>query len=297
MQGNLGYARNLHDFKTETSMLHLIKQFAYGYEGCCWQTRSQNDLAHLESDSPTNQQTNVSFEFKMIAKVFDVTNVAPRIVLPSMWYVNIGCNSSLELRPFDQDHDDVIKCRWADKNEAGFAAFNASDQPFINLVSESCELEFDAKKFRELNATSDWSKQELSIPIAIMIEDFRNNLKRSSMPVQFLVATMPSSDTDGDDDAQQNVLDDRTDGGMDNGGDAETSQTMGPTEMANCALIPALSLIKDLVSSLEPEEPNLEQAQEPEMIRSFDIYEGGRNGNYLKKSLAAKISKDVTVTK
>ena len=233
----------------------------------------------------------------MIAKVFDVINVAPRIVLPSMWYVNIGCNSSLELRPFDQDNDDVIKCRWADKNEAGFAAFNASDHPFINLVSESCELEFDAKKFREFKETSDWSKPNLSIPIAIMIEDFRNNVKRSSMPVQFLVATMPSSDTDGDDDAQQNILHDRTDGGMDNGGDDDPDQTIGPTKMVNCALMPALSSIKDLTSSLGLEEPNSGQAQEPEMIRSFDIYEGGRNGNYLKKSLAAKISKDVSVTK
>ena len=108
------------------------------------------------------------------------------------------------------------------------------------------------------------------------------------MPVQFLVATMPSSDTDGDDDAQQNVLDDQTDGGMDNEGDADPDQTIGPTKMVNCALIPALSSIKDLVSSLEPEEPNLGQAQEPEMIRSFDIYEGGRIGNYLKKSLEGK---------
>ena len=215
----------------------------------------------------------------MIAKVFDVKNVAPRIVLPSMWYVNIGCSSSLELRPFDEDNDDVIKCRWADKNEAGFAAFNASDNPFINLVSESCELEFDAEKFRQFNETSDWSKQELSIPIAIMIEDFRNNVKRSSMPVQFLVATMPTSDTDGDEDAQQNVLYDQTDGVMDNGGDALTGQTIGSSEIVNCALIPVLSSIKDLVSSLEPK-----------IIRSFDIYEGGRNGNRSKLSLTTYMS-------
>ena len=268
MQGNLGYARNLHDFKTETSMLHLIEPFAFGYEGCCWQTRSQNDLANPESDSPTNRQTYVSFEFKMIATVFDVTNVAPRIVLPSMWYVNIGCNSSLELRPFDQDNDDVIKCRWADENEAGFALFKPSDHPYINLVSTKCELEFDAEKFQKFYEDSDGSKPELSIPIAIMIEDFdQTGFKRSSMPVQFLLGTMPSSETDSDDNSQQNV-------GMDNGGDAEASETMEPTEMVNCDLIPVLSSIKDLVSHTD--------LTESERIRSFNIHEGGRNGNHLR---------------
>ena len=258
LQDNFGYIRNFHDFKISTSEVHFIEPFTYGYKGCCWQTK-------IESDSSANQQAGASFEFEMTAKVFDVNNVAPRIVLPSMWYVNIGCNSSLELRPFDHDNDDVIRCRWADQNEAGFAAFNASEHPFITLVSETCMLEFNAEKFQKFYEASGWSKPELSIPIAIMIEDFQNNFKRSSMPVQFLVATMPSSDTGGD-----SVLDDQTDGEMDNRGDAEAFQTIEPTEMDDCDLIPVLSSIKDLVSP-----------SESQIKRSFDVYEGGRNGNHI----------------
>ena len=196
----------------------------------------------------------------MVARVFDVRNVAPRIILPSMWYVNIGCSSSLEFRPFDQDNDDVISCRWADKSEAGFAAFNAFDNPFINLVSTNCELKFDAEKFQKF-----YDGPGLSNPIAIMIEDFdQTGFKRSSMPVQFLLATMLSSDSDNE--SKQNV-------GMDNGGDAEASETMEPTEMVNCDLIPVLSAIKDLVSHTDQTESKI--------IRSFDIHEGGRNGNHL----------------
>ena len=267
LQENLGYVQNLHDFKNSTSQVHFIEPFTYGFKGCCWKTTS------IESDSLTtsaNQQAGVSLEFEMIAKVFDVNNVAPRIVLPSMWYVNIGCNSSLELRPFDQDNDDVIQCRWADQNEAGFAAFNASEHPFITLVSETCMLEFNAEKFQKFYEASGWSNPDLlSIPIAIMIEDFLDNFKRSSMPVQFLVATMPSSDTGGD-----SVLDDQTDASMDNRGDAEAFQTIEPTEMDDCDLIPVLSSIKDLVSLTD-------QESYEEIKRSFDVYEGGRNGNHI----------------
>ena len=82
------------------------------------------------------------------------------------------------------------------------------------------------------------------------------------MPVQFLVETMHVS---GGDDSKRNVS-------LDNGGDTEASQTMEPTEMVNCDLIPVLSLIKDLVSQRD---------QESDIIRSFDIHEGGRNGKHL----------------
>ena len=85
------------------------------------------------------------------------------------------------------------------------------------------------------------------------------------MPVQFLVATMPSSDTGGD-----SVLGDQTDGEMDNRGDAEAFETIEPTEVDDCELIPVLSSIKDLVSP-----------SESQIKRSFDVYEGGRNGNHI----------------
>ena len=256
---NIAYITIHHDFLKSVSRNNFHEPYIFGYEGCCWQTTSQVHLSEPDSDSSVKQHAGVSLEFKIIAKVFEVNNVAPRVVLPSMWYINIGCNSSLELHPFDQDEDDDIKCRWADENEAGSAPYNESDHAFITLVSETCQLAFDADKFEIYSETSDWSKRELSIPIAIMIEDFHNDKIRSSMPIQFLVATMPASDTDGD-----AVTSDKT-----------ANQSMESTEGVDCELIPVLSSIKDLL-------PSSNQIQESGITRSFDIYEGGRNENHSK---------------
>ena len=264
-QNNFAYTTSHRDFLKSSSQQYFKVPYTFGYEGCCWQTISQYDLSELGSGSSVKQHANVSLEFKMIAKVFDVNNVAPRVILPSMWYINIGCNNSLELHPFDQDKDDDIHCRWADENEAGFAFFNQSDHAFINIVSGTCQLEFNADIFQKSSEASDWSKRELSIPIAIMIEDFQNNIKRSSMPVQFLIATMTASDTDEENVLNQDGIDDETDKNY-----ARNNQTMELSEMVNCDLIPVLSSIKGLFPS--------QQAQESEIIRSFDIYEGGRNG-------------------
>ena len=273
-QNNIAYTTSHRDFLKSRSTQYFNEPYTFGYKGCCWQTMSQDDVSELGSGSSVKMHADVSLEFKMIAKVFDVNNAAPRVVLPSMWYINIGCNNSLELHPFDQDKDDDIQCRWADENEAGFATFNQSDHAFINLVPETCQLEFNADIFQKSSEASDWSKRELSIPIAIMIEDFQNNTQRSSMPVQFLLATMPASGSDEADFLNQDGIDDETDGELDNKSDARNDQTMELSEMLNCDLIPVLSSIKDLSPS--------QQAREPEIIRSFDIYEGGRIGILLK---------------
>ena len=261
-QSTIGYKRILHDFLKSTSRRYFNEPFTFGFSGCCWQVLRPNNLIQSESDSSANQKLDESFEFKMIAKVFDVTNVAPRIVLPSIWYINVGCNSSLDLHPFDQDIDDVVRCRWANQDEAGFAAFNDSDHSFLKLDSEKCEIEFDATKFEEFSVNSTRSKPKFSTPIAIMIEDFQNDILRSSMPAQFLVASLPSSDTVAGDVSDQDFIDNnenQTDADIDN-----------EQKLAHCDLIPVLSVIRDLISSSE---------QEPDIKRSFDIYEGGRNGN------------------
>ena len=264
LQTNISYSRVLHDFLKSTSRRYFNEPYTFGYKGCCWQVLQSNDPIASVSDASTNQQLEQSLEFEIIAKVFDVNNVAPRIVLPSVWYINVGCDSSLDLHPFDQDIDDVIRCRWANQDEAGFAAFDNTDHPFLKLASEKCEIEFDALKFKDFSANSTWSKSKFSIPIAIMIEDFdQTGFKRSSMPIQFLLGTMLSSDIDVP----------QTDGGVNNGEDAEASETIEPTEMVNCDLIPVLSAIKDLVSHTDQTESKI--------IRSFDIHEGGRNGNHL----------------
>ena len=92
-----------------------------------------------------------------------------------------------------------------------------------------------------------------------MIEDFRNDILRSSMPAQFLL----SSETGAGDVTYQDVIENnenQTDADIDN-----------KQQLAQCDLIPVLSVIRDLTTSSE---------QEPDIKRSLDIYEGGRNGNH-----------------
>ena len=261
-QINIGYTRILHDFSKSTS--YFDEPYIFGYSGCCWQVLQPKNLTQTEFNSPANQKIGESIEFKMIAKVFDVTNVAPRIVLPSIWYINVGCNSTVDLHPFDLDIDDVIRCRWANQDEAGFAAFNDTAYPFLKLDSEKCEIEFDATKFKYFFTNSIRSRPKFSIPIAIIIEDFQNDKLRSSMPAQFLVASLPSGDTGAGDVSDQDFIDN-----IENQTDADIDNEQ---KLAQCNLIPVLSVIRDLTSSSE---------QEPDIKRSFDIYEGGRNRNHI----------------
>ena len=262
-QSTIGYKRILHDFLKSTSRRYFNEPYSFGFSGCCWQVLKPNNFTKAESDSSANQKLDESFEFKMVAKVFDVTNVAPRIVLPSIWYINVGCNSSLDLHPFDQDKDDVIRCRWASQDEAGFAAFNDMDQPFLKLDSEKCEIEFDATKFEEFSVNSIRSRPKFSTPIALMIEDFRNDILRSSMPAQFLLASLPSGETGAGDVSYQDFIV--------NNENQTYADIHNEPQSAHCDLIPVLSVIRDLTTSSE---------QEPDIKRSLDIYEGGRNGNH-----------------
>ena len=274
LQTNISYSRVLHDFLKSTSRRYFNEPYTFGYKGCCWQVLQSNDPIASVSDASTNQQLEQSLEFEIIAKVFDVNNVAPRIVLPSVWYINVGCDSSLDLHPFDQDIDDVIRCRWANQDEAGFAAFDNTDHPFLKLASEKCEIEFDALKFKDFSANSTLSKSKFSIPIAIMIEDFANHRKRSSMPAQFFIATLPSTEPDASDVLNQDSIDDKenqTDVYIDNG-----------QQLFNCDLIPVLFSIEDLFLSSQEE-------TESKIKRSFDIYEGGRNGINLTKIVSDRV--------
>ena len=269
LQTNISYSRILHDFLKSTSRRYFNEPYTFGYKGCCWQVLQPNDLIESKSDASAKQQLESSLEFEIIAKVFDVNNVAPRIVLPSVWYINVGCDSSLDLHPFDQDKDDVIRCRWANHDEAGFAAFDYLNHSFLKLASEKCEIEFDALKFSDFSANSTWSKSKFSIPIAIMIEDFANNSKRSSMPAQFLIVTFPSSNNDTSDVLNKDSIDDKenqTDAYIGNG-----------QQLVNCDLKPVLFTIKDLFLSSQ-------EQTKSKIKRSFDVYEGGRNGINLKKS-------------
>ena len=264
-QSTIAYKRILHDFLKSTSSRYFNEPYTFGYSGCCWKVLKPNNLTQSESDSSANQKLDESFEFKMIAKVFDVTNVAPRIFLPSIWYINVGCNSSLDLHPFDQDIDDVVRCRWASQDEAGSVTFNDTDQPFLKLDSEKCEIEFNAIKYQYFPANLTWSKRVFSFPIAIMIEDFRDDILRSSMPAQFLVSSLPSSDTEARGVSNQDFID--------NNGNQTDSDLDNESEWDHCDLIPILSVIRYLNFSSE-------QEPIPDIKRSFNIYEGGRNGNH-----------------
>ena len=260
---NIAYTRNLRDFLPSTSRVHYNKPYEMRYQGCCWKTM-------------THQQLAASLEFKVTAKVFDVTNVSPRITLPSMWYINLDCDSTLDLNPFDIDEDDVIKCRWAEKDEAGFASIHEANRSFIELNSEKCKLTFDSKIFRTFYQNVDWVELEFIMPIAIMIEDSENEVIRSSMPVQFLAGNMLPSDTSATGNINKREVagvpskNDHTAIGLNNGADADDLTTIDATENFNCDLIPVLTSIKDLKFTSE---------QEPEIKRSFDIYKDGRNRN------------------
>ena len=268
VEGNLAYTRNVRDFLPSTSRKHYKEPYEIGYQGCCWKTMTPSD--------PANQQLATSLEFKVTAKVFDVTNVAPRITLPSMWYINLECDSTLDLHPFDINENDIIKCRWAEEHEAGFAAINEAKRPFMKLNSESCMLTFDSKIFRTFYQNVNWSELEFIMPIAIMIEDFQNEVIRSSMPVQFLAGNMLLSDTSATGNINKREVagvpskNDHTAIGLNNGADADDLTTKDATENFNCELIPVLTSIKDLKFTSE---------QEPEIKRSFDIYKDGRNRN------------------
>ena len=257
-QQNISYTKKLYGFKKSTSRAYFDQPYTFGYEGCCWSTII-----------PTYQQLTSSMDFMVVATVFEVTNIAPRITLPSMWYINKDCDSSLELHPFDIDQNDVIKCRWADENEAGFAATSAIYRSFVKLNDTLCKLEFDQKEFRKFSEENNWSNSNIAIPIAIMIEDYKNGNERSSMPAQFLVGNMLTDDTSGDSDVSTET--DETDVNTNNGDDAEDYSTIGTTETANCDLIPVLSAVKDLVHMSE---------NAPEIKRSFNVYKNGRNGNH-----------------
>ena len=248
---SISYANNLKNFTKTTSKKYFNQRFTFGYQGCCWSTIIPTNL------QTTNEQ--LSMEFKVVGTVLDLRNTAPRITLPSMWYVNLDCDSSLDLHPFDIDEDDVISCRWANENEAAFAAFAAKYRPFIKLIANNCQLKFDSKEFRNFTVDKNWSNSDFAIPIAIMMEDFQNGVKRSSMPIQFLVGPMLPDDTSGDNDVNAN-----------NGNDAEAYSTMGTIETVNCNLVPVLSAVKDLIFPSD---------LAPAIKKSFDIYKNGRNGN------------------
>ena len=267
---NLAYTRNLREFLPGTSREHYNEPYEIGYQGCCWKAMTPSFPA------TSNQQQATSLEFKVTAKVFDVTNVAPRITLPSMWYINLECDSTLDLHPFDINENDIIKCRWAKEDEAGFASINEAKRPFMKLNSEKCKPTFDSKIFRKFYQNVDWSELEFIMPIAIMIEDSQNEVIRSSMPVQFLAGNMLLSDTSATGNINKREVagvpskNDHTAIGLNNGADADDLTTIDATENFNCDLIPVLTSIKDLKFTSE---------QEPEIKRSFDIYKDGRNRN------------------
>ena len=51
---------------------------------------NNDDLIDDVTDDPKNYVIDESFGFEVIAKVYDVTNIAPRVTVPSIWYINLG---------------------------------------------------------------------------------------------------------------------------------------------------------------------------------------------------------------
>ena len=131
----------------------------YSYQGCCWfdlqpdnrnmteVTVSSNSSNDDEPDSMKNLSNdfqNRDSNFLMTGFMKSLKNPSPRLIVPSQWFLNAGCDSFLKLSPFISNKN-LIKCRWATYDEALGGAFDPAVWPSISLT-EDCLLTYNASK-------------------------------------------------------------------------------------------------------------------------------------------------------
>ena len=94
------------------------------------------------------------------------------VILPSIWIINSGCPSRLNLYPFDTDGD-KIECVWA-MDEHKTINLN----PAFELDHSECIITYDP-------ALNDWGTEKSVMTLEI--RDYRENETDylSSIPVQF----------------------------------------------------------------------------------------------------------------
>ena len=96
-------------------------------------------------------------------------------MLPSVWNINAGCDSKLELLPFDLDNN-TINCQWpSDINRAGILPNKA-----FRLNQSECIIYYHADE-------DEWPSDKSIIDL--VIQDFEGSTTDSEplseMPVQF----------------------------------------------------------------------------------------------------------------
>ena len=94
------------------------------------------------------------------------------IILPSIWNINSGCRSKLNLYPFDPDRDS-IKCSWtSDENDI------TSHNPAFHLDQSQCILSYDP-------ASDNWKTDKSVLQIEIQDYGEVETNYFSRIPVQF----------------------------------------------------------------------------------------------------------------
>ena len=138
--------------KNETDQIDV----SYSYRGCCWfnlqpdnEIKQAIPVADNSNDSTENHQLSGNFadrdlNFKMKGTIRNPTSPSPRMIIPSQWFLNPGCDSSLQLYPFISNKNS-IKCRWATYQEALGGAYDPNVWPSISLT-EDCLLTYNASK-------------------------------------------------------------------------------------------------------------------------------------------------------
>lgn len=131
----------------------------YSYQGCCWfdlqpdnrnvtevtvSSNSSNDGEPDWMENLSNDFKNRDLSFLMAGFMKSLKNPSPRMIIPSQWFLNAGCDSSLKLFPFISNNN-LIKCRWANEQEALGGAFDPVVWPSISLTDD-CLLTYNASK-------------------------------------------------------------------------------------------------------------------------------------------------------
>ena len=167
----------------------LKDPIVYKYKGCCWFNLQPDNVISDVDESNSTQNLSENFEdrnlnFKMRGVIMNSThkNPSPRMIVPSQWFLNQGCDSALKLNPFISNKN-LLKCRWATYLEALGGAYDPNIWPSISLTDD-CLLTYNASKDSSLAGMK---------PIAIMLEDFDSdgNLQ-NSVPIQFTAGKLPS---------------------------------------------------------------------------------------------------------
>ena len=108
-------------------------------------------------------------------------------MLPSVWNINAGCDSKLQLFPFDLDNN-TVSCNWTSeiKGAQGIIPNKA-----FRLNQSECIIYYHADE-------DEWTSDKSIIDI--IIQDFANStdgsVSLSEIPVQFTTKRIESDETD-----------------------------------------------------------------------------------------------------